>query len=434
MSINRLSFGARVRVEQLLQEHVGQVGQRSKRTGTQLNTLEGAKTETAPSNWQNTLQTALATANVSTMHRILYCILSALSSSFKQRTEDEAQTYLESLFIDGADKAQQLPTDPLDALCEEVFELQDGQQWPIELTFDDGTTFSVRSLGELFKRCHAIMQTSANDLNMTFFNNYGTIFEQGITPTPKSIFRVKSSIIKDSPQWKNFVAKAVQYSEVLAAEAKLNNFRREMDEDITRTLLTTGTNIMADASSVKACFNRFIDALNAAAKEQPLEVAFPHATYSHEFKRFAFKKYVRFLHEFLQSANGIGATDGSRLDSFDSAVPVEGILDAVDFDSLGAQKSSIESNQGAKVALCKLLNDFRKDLKTCLCSDEVKFDFCPGQNEISFREHFATETERWLGLFERDQKTKRRETLNSLQGRYDSALKAFQEPLEAQPQ
>jgi hypothetical protein len=435
MDIGKLPFGVRVRTQQLLQEEAEKVAQRRGKAATQLNALKGAKTKTALNDGQKTLQAVLVAANVSPTHRCLYCLLSALSSAYKQRTEKEAQICLQVLLSCGVGEALQLSADPLEDLCEELFVCEITREFPSKVDCGSGENFYARSIGALVKECisPAIANRDREDPPPL-----DEIFAEG---NPLRIFKLKDDIAEDDPKFRIFAIRAVQYARTQAIKSKMDGMRKAINASCIETL--SGARISArNGLVIEECFKKFLHVFTTALAEPPLREFFPGELNDDDVRKFRDEIYTHFREEFLQFADGSSAPNGERLDFFNGRISVKDSstlkesVHSLRVCSMSRCRGSMPHKDLTAPAIAKLselISNFRKDLKTCLCSDDVKFflqsNYSSRRQLMSFREQFAAAANAWLNSKDGNSQTTRGENFANLQKEYDSALEEFQKPL-----
>jgi hypothetical protein len=186
-------------------------------------------------------------------------------------------------------------------------------------------------------------------------------------------------------------------------------------------------------------FRDFLNALTTELGEFPLREFFPVGVEYGDVRNFADEVLAHCWDEFLRFADGSSAPNGDRFDSFDSKISVgnspahEKMVHSLQLRSTSKHSMNISPKAltaPAIAILSEMISAFRENLKTCLCSDDVKF-FCPGRMNAmaSFREQFANTANAWLDSEGEDPQSTRRDELARLRESYDIALKAFQSPL-----
>jgi hypothetical protein len=443
-------LGVRVRTRQLLEAEIVKITQTNDKAATQVGTALNAKSATDES--QRAFKTLMLNTNVSRIHQFLYYFLSLFSASYKERVEATALKYCQFLLVD-VKKFLPNTIDPLVDLCDDLFEFKPGVTLPIELHLPTGEIVYINKLYELMARCilpHADITKNWDDINKDWYSFFteeessqrgsdsfltrpqpsqrtSNIFRSGIKPDPLSFFKRNDNILYGAKH-RAFVAKAIQYSEVVAAKEPLDKLCAEMNKHCVKGLSYYGE-ILKQEKSVMKWVIKFTKLLSTAFKQPPLNEFFPKSDGSHELAN-AVMTYL--LEDFLQFAEASSAPDGGRFAFFDSATSAENSLnnDKVAFIKKKLQAKSGDSGalNEAKEKLSKLMSAFMGNLKACLLSDRVKFKFPSNEQKMTFLEYFEAIADDWLNRADNGENTNR-ENLARLRGNYDNALKAFQAPL-----
>jgi hypothetical protein len=266
-------------------------------------------------------------------------------------------------------------------------------------------------------------------------------FDATIEIYPPSTFKLKSGITKDDIRWKAFVAKAIQYSEVLAAKGELDKLCAEINNDCASVFFEENRMQISQSTEVKECFDTFSKKLRAALKQRPLNEYFPECTDMAWLRNFTSSTFEDFLKEFLQFAEASSAPNGELFVFFNSKMAPRTCPSELALNEFRKQIdpiSTLSSNHDMDLwdqcldpcmdKFRELMGAFMENLKTCLLSGQVKFKFPMDTREMTFRERFADTANGWLDRATDDQQT-HRAVLSALRKRYDNALKVFQEPL-----
>jgi hypothetical protein len=289
VTIGPLTLGVRVRAGELLQQKKAGVCH-GETLPTQLKALH-VKTD-ATTTEGKLLSDALNRTHVSAFSFLIYIIFCLFSCGRYGKRADEAvqqlkqnpqswlSVALESIHADGTElesikteETQQAAKgiDPLDSLCSQLFE---PIQEPIVLTRGE-KSFTVSSSRELVVMCispsvDAILRTNPQLLE----GNVALLFDQFIEPNPANFLKPRVEIGENVAPWRAFLFKAVQLTEIAAAEKNLRRQQALRGADVAYGL-RSGAYVFSVSSHVQACYTRFTAAVDA---EESLRELFKSST------------------------------------------------------------------------------------------------------------------------------------------------------------
>jgi hypothetical protein len=393
-------LGIRVRTRQLLDGEIAKVTEGNQKAATQVETA--LRSKTAPAESQRGLQHLIASTNVSLFHRFIYWFLSLCSSSYRQRTEMTAESYYQFL-RDNVRKDLSTMANQLADLCDELFTLNPDYAFPATLTDPYEGPILVRNPYEVIEKCIVARATNAEIWNRILlgpspWQECAVVFRQWIQPPPLHFLQLKGDITESNPKLQAFIAKVVQYSEVLDSKKKLKDLHAEMIGYCSTTLISEVQ--IYEADEIKKCCDKFVKTLTNALNQSPLKKLFSAVANGHNLDTLKWDIYAYFLSEFLQFADTSSTPNGSRFAFFNSAIDAEKFLSSMEITTIGQlgnylgiqsadSNTPLSEENAAMEKFSNLIGEFRENLKTCLLSEKVKFKPFSGTQEMTFREHFV---------------------------------------------